>query len=257
MIELPVLRRTKLDTPPLAPGWKGARDHIGPVEAVTPLVRRLSGKTTCATVTMMSGVMLWGATRLRAFTETDWCFELADAAFAWQFDWRYVETTAEPYYQAPDEPTGESAAMTLDGFLRDSIDGEDPWTSFYQPIMKLFHMANVVNFILPHDARPVFENWLASASDRLDAIAAAPDLEVRERADFDSKEAAQAYRAPRRGAPLPPLVLDLDADIAGVDLDAEARRFLASLDPGKNRFLRSPAELADLGFQGAAYGRRE
>jgi hypothetical protein len=255
MIELPILKHLKLDTPPLAPGWKGARDHIGPVQTVTPLVDRLSGKTTCATVTLMSGVMLWGAARLRSFTEADFCFELADAAFAWQFDWRYVEARAKPYYRAPDEPTGKSAAMTLANFLRDSINGQDPWTSFYQPILPLFHMANVVNFILPDDAKREFERWLAGASDRLDAIARAPELEVPEFADFESEDAYDAYCAPRRGAPLPPIVLDLDVDHSGVDLEAEARSFLASLDPAANRFLRGAAELAKLGFKGAPYGR--
>lgn len=204
---------------------------------------------------MMAGVLIWGCARLRHFTETDFCQELAEAAFAWQHDWRYVDVTAEPYFSPPDDPKEEAALFTLDEFVRDNIEGEKKWVSFYQPILPLFHMCNLVNFVMPKSQRALFETWLSSMITRMDAIAKAPELAVPDIDDFESKAAYRAYCAPRRGPPLPPMVLDLDTDLTGIDLQAEADKFLQSLDPSKNRFLRSPAQMLDMGFDGLPYGR--
>ncbi|MCA9683812.1 MAG: hypothetical protein KC457_16550 [Myxococcales bacterium] len=236
MTSLPFPDDPAFDQSPLAPGWEGPLAHIGPVQTVTPLVDMLSGKTTCATVTLLSGVLLWGARRLQSFTETDFLYELAAAAFAWQHDWRSFVASAEPYTEAPDEPIAESAAFTIDAFLRDSIEGEKPWHSFYQPIMPLFHMANVVNFILPSELRGPFEEWLVGACGRLDIIARAPAMAVPNFADFPGKAAYRAHCAPRRGRPLPPTVLDLRRP-APNDIDAEAALHLAALAGSGNRFL--------------------
>lgn len=255
MIGITALAPLDMSGGPFAPGWKGRSAHIGPVATVTPLVDMLSGKTTCATVTMMSGVLLWGCQRLKHFTETDFCYELAEAAFAWQHDWRYVDVTAEPYFSPPDDPPEETALYSLDEFVRDSIEDRDKWTSFYQPIMPLFHMCNMVNFILPKAHRPAFEGWLSGMAARLDQIATSPDMEVPDFDDFESEAAYDAYCAPKRGTALPPQVLDLDADLAGLDLQAAADTFLRGLDHKKNRFLLAPEKLIEMGFEGTPYGR--
>jgi hypothetical protein len=56
-----------------------------------------------------------------------------------------------------------------------------------------------------------------------------------------------------RGSPLPPQVLDDTADLDVLDLYAEASLFLESLDYKENRFLRSPEEMKELGFEGTPY----
>ncbi|MFM2389927.1 MAG: hypothetical protein RLZZ437_1482 [Pseudomonadota bacterium] len=255
MIDITTLSRIDLTEGAFAPGWKGELAHIGPISTDSPLVDMLSGKTTCATVALMAGVLLWGRHRIKNFTETDFCCELAEAAFAWHHSWRYVNMTAAPFHSPPKEPHEKSALFTLDNFLRKTLMDKDKWNSFYQPVMPLYHMCNVVNFILPKSSRPSFETWLSEMCRRLDSIAPVPDLDVPNIRDFESKDAYRAYCAPRRGLPLPPVVLDLDTDLSGVDLQAEADKFLQSLDHKKNRFLLSPDKLLEQGFDGLPYGR--
>jgi hypothetical protein len=98
---------------PLTKQWKGALSHIGPVQMSTPLIKSLGGITTFGMVTLMSGVMMWGTARLRPFTDVTYLDELALAAFAWQHDWRYLESTAGPKGPSPDQPAALSATMTL------------------------------------------------------------------------------------------------------------------------------------------------
>jgi hypothetical protein len=255
MIEIAAIPQSEMAGGPFAPGWKGRSQHIGPVGVNTPLVEALSGKTTCATVVLMSGVLLWGYHRLRHFTESDFYVELAEAIFAWQYDWRYVDIKAAPYFSPPQDPPEEVALYTLDNFVRAELKLYDKWISFYQPVMPLFHMCNMVNFILPKAQRPHFEGWLSGMIQRLDEIAAAPDMDEPDFYDFENKAAYAAHCAPRRGPPLPPIVLDLETDLTGTDLQAEADTFLQSLDHTKNRFLRSPEQLLEMGFEGLPYGR--
>jgi hypothetical protein len=255
MIEIDVLSKTDLAADPLPTGWKGANAHIGPVQAVTPLVRLISGKTTCGTVTLMSGVLLWGAARLRPFTNVDFLEELAIAVFAWQENWRYLQTVAEPRGKAPDQPVAESAAMALRGLFIRSILEPNDWHSFYQPIMPASHMINIVQFILPETAKGTFKDWLIAISDRLDKIATLPDLEEPNFSDFESEAAYDLYCAPCRGAPLPPSVLDPVNDPVLVNLKKESGNFIASLQGSKNRYLKSAAEMLDEGFEGIPYGQ--
>lgn len=251
-LRIPTLDSLNFDTP-LPKGWQGARDHIGPVQTVTPLVDRLSGKTTCATVSLLAGVVSWGERRLRAHCDVEFLRELSAAMFAWQHDWRLVNTEVAPRGKPPDQPIEASAPMVFRSFVRKSIRGEDPWHSFYQPIMQLYHLVKVTEFLLPDADRSTFQTWLHTVSDRLDIVAKAPELEVPVYSEFESEAAYNAYVAPRRGAPLPPTVLDLSAELDPQTLEADALSFVSSLDPEKNRYLRTTAELAELGVEKTPY----
>lgn len=239
MITLPILEQATGLSAPLPSDWQGARAHIGPVEQVTPLVNMLSGKTTCGTLTLMSGVLLWGQARLRTHTDAVFLGELAEALFAWQFDWRRMDPNAPPKGKPPEHPVEQSAAMVLRSFTRKSVLNEKKWHSFYQPIMELSHMVSVVRFLLTDSDKLLFKRWLSKASTRLNEIAKAPDLDVPVFSDFEGKDAYRAYCAPRRGAPVPPIVLDLNQDLKGLDLGAAAERHLAALSPATNRYLRN------------------
>jgi hypothetical protein len=253
MLQLPVLAQLDLDEAPLAPRWKGADAHIGDFESSSLINKLAMGKTTCGTVSLMAGVMLWGARRLQSFYDVQFCFEMVDAAFAWQFDWRYFNGSAEPYRAAPDQPPAESATFVLDDLLRGPLTGESVFYSFDQPAPSLAEMANVVQFILPKSARPTYEAWLTKVCRRLNRLALAPDISPPNFADFESRQAYREFCAQMRGSPLPPHVLDDTADLDVLDLYAEASLFLESLDYKKNRFLRSPEEMNELGFEGTPY----
>jgi hypothetical protein len=251
-----VLLETLDLTYPLPTVWKGATSHIGPVQMVTKQVQNLCDKTTCGTVTIMAAVIVWAAKRLENFTDVSFMYELAEASFAWQFDWRYFDHTAQPHYQAPDEPIEESASLKIDYFLRYGIKGEDPWHSFYQPIMPLSHMINITNYILVEKKiQSKFKAWLKDLTNRINQIATAPEMDVPNFYKFESKALYWEHCAPRRGKPLPPLVLNIDDDISKYDLEVEAKKFLQSLDYKNNRFLRSPEEMKELGFVGEPYNK--
>jgi hypothetical protein len=254
MIQLPVFTQVKLGEAPFAPKWKGADAHIGYFEDDDTLINTLAmGKTTCGTVSLMAGVMLWGARRLESFYDVQFCFEMVDAAFAWQFDWRYFDGSAEPYRAAPDQPPVESATFVLDDLLRGPLTGESVFYSFDQPATSLAEMANVVHYILPKSARPIYEAWFTKVCRRLNRLALAPDISLPNFADFESRQAYRDFCAPMRGLPLPPIVLDDTADLDTLDLYTEASRFIERLDYKNNRFLRSPEEMKKLGFEGTPY----
>ncbi len=85
--------------------------------------------------------------------------------------------------------------------------------------------------------------------------ALAPDIDVPELYKFESKQLYWEHCAPRRGNPLPPLVLNSDGDLSEYDLDLEAKKILQSLDYIKNRFLRSSEAMKELGFAGKPYNK--
>lgn len=257
MFQIPLLDGLALDDAPLVRTWKGADEHIGPLEAVTPVLQRMAGKTTCGTVSIMAGLMVWGARRIRGFYDTDFCLEMAEAAFAWQHDWRYFDHLAEPYKDTPDQPPEESATFVLDDLLRGTLTGESVFYSFDQPTFPAMHMAYVVNHIMTKETRPVFEEWLKKVAGRLNRFALTPDLRTPNYDDFESRDAYRAHCAPMRGGALPPVVLDPSVDIESLDLAAAALAYLKSLDHTKNRFLRSPEDMKAMGFDGDAYGRQE
>lgn len=255
MIELSTLRQFDFASHPMTDAWEGPDAHIGPVQTITPLVRLLGGKTTFGTVTLMSGVIVWAAARLRPFTDVSYLDELAVAAFAWQHDRLYLQHKATPKGKAPEEPVEVSAAMVLREMFLRSIFRPIAWKGYHQPLIQASHLVNVTAFILPDPARDAFEVWLKDISVRLSDIAPVPDLPEPDSKDFDSPEDYYAYCTPMRGAPLPPAVLDLETDVSSLDLQAEAVAFLNSLEPSQNRYLRSAEEMAEEGFEGVPYGR--
>lgn len=243
-----------LTTEPLTEKWKGSKRHIGPVQTITPLVELLGGKTTCGTLALMSGVMSWGAARLQPFGDASYCDELADAGFAFHSDWRHVNIKGGPRGKSPDQPVVHSAAMDLRAIYAGAVYGETPWNSFYQPLMEASHLVHIVRFILPKEPKKAFDAWLKAVSARLDEIAPIPDLDEPDINDFEDKFAYRAYCAPCRGLPLPPQVLDLSVDMSTIDLAAEAKAHIAQMNPAFNRYLRTPEEMAEMGFEGTAYG---
>lgn len=253
MITVSSLEQLDLSEPPLAPSWTHPHDHMGPVRTPTPLFEKLYGRTTCGTVTMMSGVMLWAASRVGHFFDTSYMREMAEAGFAWQVDWRYLAEDVPPPNGLPKPETPEGAGPAIFQFMFAAIRGESPWNSFNQPIFPLVHTACLANVIMPKSALPEFEKWLLYLSGRLYDVAEAPDMEIPNFSDFESEEAYNHHIAPMRGIPIPPAILEYDVDHEEMDLEAEARAFVATLDPTKNRFLRSRDDMLPLGFEGEPY----
>ena len=238
---------------PLDFRWDGSGEHTGPMQTVTKLLARLAGTTTCGQVSLCAGVLQWGAWRLSPHTPVDSCLRLAEAAFAYQVDFRYLDFEQRSKEELPDEPPALSAMMELDRFMAYSIDADEYWNSYYQPVTETFHSVHLVRHILPKPKRKMFEEWLNAVVDRIKVVAPKPEEEFKKKKEFDSVEAHKAFVARHRGNPLPPEIID-----PGFDYNDEIRvelidQFLQSLDWGANRYLRSPDEMKEIGFEGTPY----
>jgi len=230
--------------------WRGAQDHIGPTETMTPLLDLLAGTTTCGQVAMCAGILLWGTWRFKGHAPVEHNLELAEAAFAWQVDYRYVDVNRGPKGTPPDEPPALSATMKLNALMRSELDDDEYWYNYYQPVRETFHSAHIVRHVLPKAAKKEFEAWLKGLVERVKRIASKPDEEFRKKKDFDSLEAHRAFVGRHRGAPLPPEILDPNTDVSEENRLELVHRFLAGLDSSTNRYLRSPEELKAQGFVG-------
>ena len=238
---------------PISCEWKGAQAHIGPVETLTPLMVQLGRGTAATQVAMCAGILLWLTWRLKTLTPVEHNLELAEAAFAYNIDWRYLDVDAGPKGKAPDQPPAESAAKKVNRWMRDAVDAETRWNSFYTAVGETFHSSHVVKFITPRRYKPDFTAWLDAVSDRMAEHFPIPDIPWREINTFESKADCYAYRAPRRGVAIPPQVLDPSFDYRPEQREDLLREFLAGLDPSRYRYLRTPEALLELGFEGVPY----
>ena len=238
---------------PIAFTWEGAQAHIGPVEMVTPLMKSLGQGTGLAQVAQCAGVLLWATWRLKKAANVDHNLELAEAAFAYGVDWRYIDRKAGPWHEVLDQPSALSAAMKINSLMRRALNHEAHWNSFYQPVSETFHSANIVNHILPKPTRAEFESWLNSVIDRVKTFFPLPDIPKRKFGTFDNEAAYDEYVAPRRGVAVPPQILDPGFDYKPQEREALLAGFLGQLDPQKNRYLRSPESMLKLGFVGVPY----
>ncbi|MFI2475936.1 hypothetical protein [Nocardia xishanensis] len=251
--EKPAFVRVSEPDAPLDCVWEGASDHIGPTETVTPLVDRLSGTTTCAQIALCAGVLLWGTWRLRGLTQVEHNLELAEAAFAYCVDWRYVDVDAGPKGRAPHQPPEQSAMMQLNRFMRAALSRDHFWDSFFQPVFETFHSANIVHHILKPEDRPGFDRWLDHGAERIKLHFPKPADEYREYETFDSDEAYNEFVAPHRGIAVPPQLLNPDFDFDPHQRTKLMAEFLVGLNPDKNRYLRKPEAMLELGFAGMPY----
>jgi hypothetical protein len=241
---------------PLQFVWQGATEHIGPTETVTKLLDRLSGTTTCAQITMCAGVFEWGAWRLSAHTPVDYCLELAEAAFAYQVDWRYVNPDAGPVGKAPDQPAAISATMQLTRFMRSALDKDEYWNSYYQPIRETFHCAHLVEHILPKQAKKGFQAWLDGLAERIMQFWPKPDEPFRKKKEFATVEEHQSFIARHRGVAVPRELLDPDFPYRPEMREQLVAEYLERLDWKVNRYLRSPEDMLKIGFEGTPYRLR-
>jgi hypothetical protein len=235
---------------PIDFAWKGSTRHTGPAEPSGPLLDVVAGMTTCGTLALEAGMLLWGAARLRTHADIQDALELAAAAFAYQVDFRYVDTG--PTQEVPEMPPASSALAQMSRYMRTSLDPSRYWHDYYQPAREAFHMAHLVRHILPKAAQNDFAQWLKMASARLHSVSPKPD-DFREYDEFDSDEEYNAWVAPHRGSPLPPEVLDPAYDYHAKDREGLVLRFIASLDPTKNRYLRTPEAMRAQGYEGDPY----
>jgi hypothetical protein len=237
--------------------WKGDREHIGPVQLVTPLMERLMGVTQCGQVTQVAGLLYWAGWRLKdlAPAPAKRFLLMAPAIFAYQVDALYFDRGPVPEYEEYEEDFTPplSAAFEIEGYARRALDAEQYWNMYYTPVRPAFHMAHLVNHIMPKKLKKDFEKWLAEMAARVKAVAAKPEEDKKGPEDFPSDEAYDSWIATHQGDPLPPQILD-----AAFTFDESKRKalidaHLKSLSWEDNPYLRSPEAMLEAGFKGTPY----
>ncbi|PAU64859.1 hypothetical protein BZL42_01180 [Pseudomonas indica] len=227
---------------------------MGPIEAYTPLFEKLDGTTTSALLSITAGLLTWAAWRFKYYTtEADRCLELAEATFAYQVDWRYTDRDADVTTEEAPPSLPQLVLAELDQFLWRSINPEKYWNNYYGPISETFHTAHAVKHIIPKAHRSAFECWLKAIIARAHAVAEVPDAEFRRRDEFDDTESWLAFVAPFRGEALPPEFLDPAFDYKPQLREELIKKFIENLDWKSNRYLRSPDQMLELGFDGVPY----
>jgi len=254
MIPLPPYVPVSLRQAPIDFEWRGAERHAGPVNAKTPLLNRLDNTTLCGQLTLCAGLLNWAAVRLMAHThEAADALELAEAAFAYQIDWRYADPRAGGVRTAPDDPPALSALMEVAVYLWRSMDKAAYWDSYYAPVRQTFHAAHVVKHLMPAAQRPAFIHWFEQAIDRVQTHARAPEESPRARTDFATEQDWQQFIARHRGKALPQELLDTAVPYDDAQRDTLLAGFLARLQGSGNRYLRTPEAMRRLGFKGVPY----
>lgn len=232
--------------------WLSARDHIGPVETMTPLMLEFCNTTTCAQVTLCAGMFCWGFMRLSAFSSLDHFHELFEAAFAFQYDWRYCDRDQGPIEEVPDQPPADSALLQLTYFMRAAI-GERIWSSYYQPVTSTFHSAHIVHHILPASIKKEFVTWRKTVVERIKTHYSKPVEAFKKKKEFANLDEYELFLSRHRGLALPPQILDLNFPYNHEDRENLVREFLQSLDPNKNRYLRNAEVMKSMGYAGTPY----
>ena len=247
-----------LSTAPLQVYWEGPERHVGRSEQAIrlgkwPFYEHFSNANFCAQLTLASGFLIWMARRFQHVVpdEAQECLELAEAVFAYQVDWRYTDRSAGRIHSAPSWPPARSAMMQNKLYMWHSM---TKWESYYRPIQELYRMSELVKHILPvGKARKEFKSWMDFAQARLLKHASAPDVDSVMKSKFESVKAWQSWIAQFQGVALPPEILDPEFDYRPEHREELVADFLKGLDWRKNRFLRSPQTMREIGFVGEPY----
>jgi hypothetical protein len=237
--------------------WKGDREHIGPVQMVTPLMRRLWGVTHCGQITQLAGLLYWAGWRLKnhAPAPARRFLLMAPAMFAYQIDALYFDRGPVPEYEEyEDEFTPAlSAAFEIEGYARRALDKERYWNEYYTPVRPTFHMAHLVTHIMPKELQKKLKSWLREAAARVHAAAPKPEEDRKKPEEFPSDEAYCAWIATHQGSALPPQILDPAFTYDESQRKALVDEHLKALNWRDNPYLRSPEAMVAAGFKGTPY----
>lgn len=233
--------------------WKSYNSHIGPTERLTPLGKRIAGKTYCGLLSLAAGITAWCACRLRDRTDVSSLYHLYELIFAYQNDWRYFGEDALPYKDSVHSPMETSMVVGIEMSISDITSVVFFWKEGSVPDKGVFHMAQAVGYMLPARELKEYRKWLFATSDRLDAIAGRPlDYVPLEDECGDSKKWDSDVEA-SHGVPFSPQVLDVQKPFDMKDREELVKEFLTSLDWKSNPYLASPADMRKAGFEGEPY----
>lgn len=193
------------------------------------LKRRLSAISSRGTLAFLLGSIEWVLWRLGAHFPDRAPFQLVEAGWAGIIDWRYLSNLQPPGW-VDDVPLNvggpvDQALWLLGESFVAAREGQPFWGS----------AASASEIVLRVIHRPdVFKQWRRFAILRLRDTHPRPDNEL-------------------LGTPVPRKALDPAFDYDPRHATPLLADFLKRLEPSKNSYLRSPAQMIDAGFSGTPY----
>lgn len=238
---------------PIDKVWKGTPAHLGP-HRYTAVRRSLEFKTSSALLALTAGSMLWAHERLRKQADTGTLLALSEAIFCYQVSPLYLNPI-EKYRFIP----------TTDGMaLPEGAAAIYPWIFFqkfftfpklwpiYPTIIDTAQAIYLTRYIMPERSRE-YRKWVEAATRKLALVAHLPDPRLEPIPPGSPPEVFEAESKRVIGRPLSPWALNPDETFEAARNSDEIGQLLASADPSKNPFLRSPEELRSAGFAGPPY----
>ena len=249
IVKYPFLTPTLQDTVPSFKWW-GRDEHTGDVRDAKEeaFLIQLDHKTSNAFISLCAGSVIWAAHRLQGYVpQAQMALQMAEAAFAYQIDWRYVNRDAIPLpipFPDQERSSQESALIELCIFLWRSLNHEKYWENYYSPILETFHALRLERFILPESVHADFNQWTQQVIQRLDQVAPKPSDDPEGRKNFDSESKWQEFVSRHRGEALPIEILDPDFSLDQLQVQRQIliQNFLNKLQAERNPFLLSLKE---------------
>ena len=218
--------------------WKASEEFRHPVpEAIGSLTEVVPR----ARVALGIGVYEWIIARFRRVSDDPGPADLAEAAWCGCVDRRYLletEFTREEWLGPIRGPLWCAATWLVPMVLAGEADPEEVDSG-------LAYLPRLALHVLP-DATP-FMGWLEAAVARMVRFYPLPSVDPFEDLFGEREEG-------RRGPLVPQEVLDPGYGFRPEDATMLVEQFLRSVDPRRNPYLRSAADMRRAGFEGRAYG---
>lgn len=222
-----VLRSSYADEP-LTHSWDDSDPQFAWLSEDERLQKRIGQATHRGVLALAAGIAEWVAFRFSKHSDAPMLSDKIEAVWAGIVDWRYRADRRMPLHAAWQGPVRGplwEAAKLLDQML-DLTQRK----TFASP-----EAVNLSQLMMYVTARPgPFKDWRSFAITRL----------------------AKLYPvdpADRLGAPVPREALDPDIEYDVSMAPASIDRFLRGLDPARNPWLASPADMVAAGFSGTPY----
>jgi hypothetical protein len=227
------LRGLNVEGQPLNYPWIDASHREYWAKPVPPLERKVERLDDRAIVGFTASCAEWVAWRLSPHTDVGVLLDTIDAAWASIIDWRYFELGDKPFKGLEWDRWPGQTQRPLCVAARTLIEAVDNARRGTDLSVEAVCAASLVEHVLPA-LKAEFRAWRDAVLARL--VKTNP-------ADADHSA----------GKLVAPDAFDPDVDYRPGGAKKLLGTFLAHLDPKRNRFLRSPEKLRQVGFAGTPY----
>ena len=229
----PYLRDLKISTEALDYEWDDGSHRRYWAKPVPPLQRKLTRLDDRALVALTAGCAEWVAWRLSSHTDVSVLLEIVEAAWVSIADWRYFGPGDKPLKRFEWDRWVGPTQRPLCAASRILIRAVDNATREMDVSYDAMYLANLAQHLLSKRQRE-FRQWRDSIIGRL--LKTNPANENRPAGKLVAREA-----------------VDPEFDYTPSSAKKLIGAFIESVDPKKNKLLRSPAALRDVGFAGTPY----